>query len=120
LVERQNPPVKTFNTSEEELQIDLYDVGEIDNDTISVYDNNKLLISSGRLNYKPITLKLKCSKIENKHEIVMVAENLGDIPPNTATMVIRFGKELRGRQEVSLATNEQRNAKVIINYVPKE
>ncbi|MES2329561.1 MAG: hypothetical protein V4539_08160 [Bacteroidota bacterium] len=120
LVERENNLIKTITTSEEDIQIDLYDNGTIDNDTISVYDNNKLVISHGRLIYSPITVKLKCSKTENRHEIVVVAENLGDIPPNTALMVVRFGKDLRGRQEVFLASNEQRNAKVIINYVPKE
>ncbi len=37
--------------------------------------------------------------------------------PNTALMVITAGKE---RYEVFLSSDEQRNAKVIINYVPKE
>jgi hypothetical protein len=120
LLERENNLVKTIITSEEYIQIDLYDNGTIDNDTISVYHNNELVVSHGRLTYDAITLKFKCSKTENRHEIVVVAENLGDIPPNTALMVIRFGKELRGRQEIFLASNEQRNAKVVINYVPKE
>ena len=47
----------------------------------------------------------------------MLAENLGEIPPNTALMVITAGKE---RYEVFLSSDEQRNAKVIINYVPKD
>jgi len=120
LLERENNLVKTITTSEEYIQIDLYDNGTIDNDTITVYHNNELVVSHARLTYTAITVKIKCSKTDNRHEIVVVAENLGDIPPNTALMVIRFGKELRGRQEIFLASNEERNAKVIINYVPKE
>ncbi|MEO7531901.1 MAG: hypothetical protein ABIS69_10830 [Sediminibacterium sp.] len=120
LVERQNNLVKTINTSDEDIQIDLYDNGEIDNDTISVYHNNKLIISHGRLTKSAISIKIKCSKTDNRHELVVVADNLGDIPPNTALMGIRFGPELRGRQEIFLASNEERNAKVIINYVPKQ
>jgi hypothetical protein len=117
LVERKNNLVRTITTSEENIQIDLWDNGTIDNDTISVYHNNQLVISNGRLSDKAITVKIKCSKTDSRHEIIVVAENLGEIPPNTALMVITAGRE---RYEVFLASNEQRNAKVIINYVPKE
>jgi hypothetical protein len=51
------------------------------------------------------------------HEIVVVAENLGDIPPNTALMVVTpIGKD---RVEIFLSSNEKKNAKVIIDYQPK-
>lgn len=117
LVERENKLVRTITTSEENIQIDLYDNGIIDNDTISVYHNNELILSNRQLNYTPITIRVKCSKTDNRHEFVMVAENLGDIPPNAAMMVIKAGKE---RYEVFITSTEQRNAKIIINYVPKE
>jgi hypothetical protein len=109
--------VRTITTSEENIQIDLYDNGIIDNDTISVYHNNELILSNRQLNYTPITIRVKCSKTDNRHEFVMVAENLGDIPPNAAMMVIKAGKD---RYEVFITSTEQRNAKIIINYVPKE
>lgn len=118
LVERENKLVRTITTSEENIQIDLYDNGTIDNDTISVYHNNHLVIAGGRLSYTPITVKIKCTKADSRHEFVVVADNLGDIPPNTALMVITAGKT--ERYEIFLASNEQRNAKVVINYVPKE
>jgi hypothetical protein len=117
LVERENKLVKTITTSEEDIQIDIYDNGTIDNDTISLYHNNELVVSSGKLNTKPIKLKIRNNKTDNRHELVMVAENLGEIPPNTALMVITAGKE---RYEVFLSSDEQRNAKIIINYVPKD
>ncbi|TAJ53996.1 MAG: hypothetical protein EPO58_09765 [Chitinophagaceae bacterium] len=117
LVERENKLVKSITTSEEDIQIDIYDNGTIDNDTISLYHNNELVISNGKLNTKPFKLKIRNNKTDNRHELVMVAENLGEIPPNTALMVITAGKE---RYEVFLSSDEQRNAKVIINYVPKE
>lgn len=117
LVERENNLVKTITTSEENIQIELYDNGTIDNDTITVYHNNEMVVSNRRLSYQPIIIKIKCSKSNSRHELIVVAENLGDIPPNTALMVIKAGKD---RYEVFLASNEQRNAKVIINYVPKE
>ena len=119
LIERENNLVRTITTSEEELQVEFYDGGDIDNDTITVYHNNEMAISHGRLSLKPLIVKIKSSKTDNHHELIMVAENLGDIPPNTATMIIK-GKTGKERYEINLESTERRNAKVIINYVPKE
>ncbi len=118
LVERENNLVRTITTSEENIQVELYDNGTIDNDSITVYHNNQLVISNGRLSFNPISFKIKCTKSDSRHELIVVAENLGDIPPNTALMVIKAGG--KERYEVFLASTEQRNAKVIINFVPKE
>ncbi len=117
LIERENNLSKTINTAEEYIVVELYDNGTIDNDTVSVYHNNQLVVSHGRLTYSPITVKIHCTKAETRHELVLVAENLGDIPPNSALMVVKAGRE---RHEVFLYSTEQRNAKVVINYVPKE
>ena len=47
------------------------------------------------------------------HELVMVAENEGDIPPNTSLMVVRAGDQLF---EVRITSTEQKNAVVIFKY----
>lgn len=116
LIERENNLVKTIQTDEELIQIDLYDNGTIDHDSISLFHNNKQVIKNGGLSYTPISLKIKCSKDEHRHELIMVAENLGEIPPNTALMVITAGKK---RYEVFLTSTEEKNAKVVIEYTPK-
>ena len=116
LIERENPLINTIQVDEKEVRIDYYDNGEIDNDTISVYDNNKNVVNGGRLSYFPITLNLIFSNEVRVHEIITVAENLGDIPPNTALMVITYGKK---RFEVFIASDEKKNAKVILEYKPK-
>lgn len=115
LLERENNLVKTIYTNERVLSIAIFDNGVIDNDTISLYHNNKLVISHGKLNYTPLKLDIKCSPEEIRHELIMVAENLGEIAPNTAIMVITAGKK---RYEVFLTSNETRNAKVVIEYRP--
>jgi hypothetical protein len=120
LVERENNLVKVINTTESELVISLYDNGTIDNDTISLYHNNELVISNKKLTYSPLEIKIHCSKTDPRHELVVVAENLGDIPPNTALMVVTTPGGGRMRFEIFLASNETRNAKVIINYTPKD
>ncbi|OYZ03006.1 MAG: hypothetical protein B7Y37_00770 [Sphingobacteriia bacterium 28-36-52] len=116
LQERENKLVKTIVVDEENIQVDLFDNGTIDNDTISVFHNNKQIIKHGRLAFNPISIKIKCSTEDNLHELVVVAENLGEIPPNTALMVITAGKK---RYEVFLTSNESRNAKVVIEFIPK-
>ncbi len=117
LLERENNLVRTIFTDEENIQIDLFDNGTIDNDTISVYHNNILVLKHGRLASNPIHLQIKNNIIDNIHELIIVAENLGEIPPNTALMVITAGKK---RYEVFLDSNEEKNAKVVIKYAPKK
>lgn len=113
LRERQNNLVKTIITDEEYVQIDLFDNGTIDNDTISVYHNNELVVKKAMLNTTPISLKIRNTPTDRIHELIIVAENLGDIPPNTALMVVTAGKK---RYEVFLSSTEEKNAKVIIEY----
>lgn len=116
LLERENNLIKTIYTNEQVATVEIFDNGTIDNDTISLYHNNKLVISQAKLTYTPLRLKIDCSGDNKRHELIMVAENLGEIPPNSALMVITAGKK---RYEVFLISNEQRNAKVVIEYTPE-
>ena len=112
---RNNELVKTFYTSANDIKIDLYDNGEIDGDTISVYHNNKLIVSKKRLTDKPITFNIRADENDPQHEFVMVAENLGSIPPNTALMIITAGGK---RYELFVTSTEQKNAVVVVEYRP--
>lgn len=114
---RDNEVIKTFYTSAKEIKIDLYDNGEIDGDTISVYDNNKLILSRKGLTDKAISYTLKIDENEPSHEFVMVAENEGSIPPNTALMVITAGGI---RYELFVTSSEKKNAVVIVQYKPDQ
>ncbi|MEX6690111.1 hypothetical protein QTN47_21560 [Danxiaibacter flavus] len=111
--ERENALVKTITTTSPDIKIQLYDNGEIDDDTITVYHNNEIIAFKKRLSYEPITLNIKASLDDSMHEFIMVADNLGRIPPNTALMVITTGGK---RYELFITSTEQKNAKVIIKY----
>jgi hypothetical protein len=113
LKERTNELFETITTSAQEVTIDFYDNGEIDGDTISVYDNGLLRTSGKGLSTQAISLKLSFENNVTQHEIVMVAENLGSIPPNTALMIVQAGTE---RYNVRLTSTEKKNAMVIIKY----
>ena len=113
LKQRKNELFQTITTSAKEMTISFYDNGDIFGDTISLYDNNRLLVKSQGLSAKPITITVKLNEDELEHEIVMVAENLGSIPPNTALMMVQAGDQ---RYTVRLSSTEQKNAMVRFRY----
>src|SRR6185369_16865287 len=90
---RSNELIKTFTVSDPDVIVKLYDNGEIDDDTISVYLDKKLILSNKRLTASPLTVKLKMDEDNPDHELVMVAENLGRIPPNTSLMIVESGEQ---------------------------
>lgn len=114
LKSRENNLLQTITVNTEEVIVKLYDNGEIDDDTISVYLNNKLVLSKKRLTASALTIKLKMDEDDSDHELVMVAENLGRIPPNTSLMVVTAGEK---RFEVRITSTEQKNAVVRFRYV---
>lgn len=113
MLTRENELVKTIATGSTEITINLYDNGTIDNDTVSVYLDKKLVVTKQRLTEKPISIKFELDENNMFHELVMVAENLGEIPPNTSLMVVKAGAK---QYEVRITSNEQKNAVVIFKY----
>lgn len=114
---RENDLQKTVYVHEKEFKIELYDNGQIDGDRITVYHNNEKIVSNQQLTDKPITFTIKVDNKSEVHEFVMVAENLGSIPPNTALMIITAGSQ---RHEVFVTSNEQKNAVVKVVYKEKQ
>ena len=113
LVSRENELVKTIVTKSKEIVINIYDNGSIDNDTVSVYLDKKLVLSKKRLTDKALTLKIQLDDDQDYHELVMVAENLGEVPPNTSLMIVHAGEK---QYEVRITSTEQKNAVVIFRY----
>lgn len=110
---RQNELTQTITVQNDEVTVRLYDNGEIDDDTISVYLDNQLVLSSKRLSTVPLTVSLKIDETNPEHTLVMVAENLGKIPPNTSLMIVHDGDK---RYEVRITSTEQKNAMVRFRY----
>ncbi len=109
---RENALVRKIETDEAERVIELYDNGDIDGDTVTIYHNNQLIVNHAGLSSKPITIKIKVDKANPHHELIMVADNLGSIPPNTSLMIVTANKK---RYEVYISSSEQKNAKVVID-----
>lgn len=110
---RINELVKTLTISSNQVTVKLFDNGEVDGDTISVYLDNKIVLSEKRLTAAPLVLRFDMNDQLDEHELTMVAENLGTIPPNTSLMVVEAGTQ---RFEVRITSTEQKNAVVKFRY----
>ncbi|MEJ7769866.1 MAG: hypothetical protein WKF89_18755, partial [Chitinophagaceae bacterium] len=113
LTTRENELIKTITVNENHVSINIYDNGTIDHDTVSVYLDKKLVVSKQMLTTSPITLSFEMDDVNVAHEIIMVAENLGDFPPNTSLMVVKAGEK---QYEVRITSTEQKNAVIIFKY----
>ena len=112
---RSNSLLKTIELIKDTFNVQLYDSGEIDGDSVSVFYNGSLLLSHQRLSDKPITLSLILNKSMDINEFTVYAENLGTIPPNTALMVVTDGDK---RYEVTITSDTEKNGS--INFVLKK
>lgn len=112
LQNRQNEVVHTVKSDTSLIKIDLYDNAEIDNDTVTVFVNDKLLLYKQRLTDKALTVLFNAFPSTN-YELMMYADNLGSIPPNTALLVVTAGTK---KYELRVSSSEQKNAVVRFRY----
>ncbi len=99
------------------VHVSLYDNAIIDDDTISVFVNKKAMLLKARVSAQKIGFDIKLTDPTQPIEILMQAENLGSIPPNTALMIVECGKK---RYEVRLTSSYEKHAVLVITYDPKE
>jgi hypothetical protein len=97
------------------VQIDLYDNGVVDDDTVSVYLNGSKIVNSRRLTGIPLHMELELDNMD-ENEMKLVAENLGAIPPNTALMTITVDGK---RTDIILSASFSNNAVVIFKRSKK-
>ncbi len=113
LTNRKNELVREIKVDTGNIRLDFYDNGIIDGDTISVFANNQVIVSNQGLTTVPITVYVRIDTQKMEQEIVMVGQNLGTIPPNTALMIVTAGKK---RYQLYLTSDEQKNAMVRFVY----
>ncbi|MEO7924627.1 MAG: hypothetical protein ABIR30_13180 [Chitinophagaceae bacterium] len=113
LTNRKVELVKEIKVDTGTIQIDFYDNGQIDGDTISVYVNNMPVVSRKMLKTQPVSITVRVDAKRTEQEVIMVGENLGSIPPNTALMIVKAGDK---RYQLYLTSDEQKNAMVRFIY----
>jgi hypothetical protein len=89
--ERQLETVETVFFKSDSLQLTLYDNGEVDGDTVSVLLNGKVIMPKQGLSTKAIRKTIFLPPGTDSLQLIMYAENLGSIPPNTGLLVVQDG-----------------------------
>ncbi|MFN8243417.1 MAG: hypothetical protein U0X40_05125 [Ferruginibacter sp.] len=113
---RNSNLLKTIEIENDKFNVALYDNGEIDGDSISLFFNGKLLLSHKRLSDKPISLQLSVDEKKDVNELIMYAENLGSIPPNTALMIVTDGDK---RYEARISSDLEKSGVIRFIHKPK-
>ncbi len=115
MLQRKRTEVSRIKINTRDIILNVYDNGVVDNDTVSIFYNGKLIANHQWLSEKSITIPLHLDENTNIHEITMFADNLGGIPPNTALIVVTTkDKRYELRSSASLDTN----AVLVFEYVP--
>jgi hypothetical protein len=111
---REKTLTKTVTLHSPDVKIDLYDDGVIDGDSVTVFINNKLLLYHQMLTDRPLTIHFNAFP-NTEYELVMYADNLGTIPPNTALLMVTSGPD---KYEAFMSSSEQQSATIRFIYKP--
>lgn len=102
---------QVVNFKSDSLQISLYDNGEIDGDTVSVFMNGEVLLSKQGLKSSAIRKTIYLTPGQDEEfTLVMFAESLGKYPPNTGLLVIHDGNDV---YNLRFSSDFQKNAGIV-------
>ncbi len=106
---------KELEVTNNTLRLELYDNGEIDYDSVSVFFNDKLILPKTMLTHRAIRITIELDPTREFNELSMFAENLGMIPPNTAALIVYDDKT---RYETLLTSDLSKSATLKIKKKP--
>lgn len=112
IAERKTEIIRTVSFSADSLVLSLYDNGAIDGDTVSVVLNDIVIIAKKGLTAFAIKTVIHIlPSMGDSLQLVMYAENLGSIPPNTGLLVIQDGAT---RHEIRFAGDLEKSSAIIL------
>ena len=113
--QRSKRIMKPIEISSDSLVLTFYDNGVVDGDSISVYANGINIVSNIKLAATATRKKIGVANNEEL-EILLVAENMGTIPPNTGLLMIKDGDQT---YQLHFTADLQTNAAIIIKRKKK-
>lgn len=108
---------QSFYFESDSLVLTLYDNGDVDGDTVTIVMNGNIIFSKQGLSTKATTKTIKISPQTDSIKLVMYAENLGEIPPNTGLMVVMDGEK---RYDVRFSADLKSNAAIVLRRRKKQ
>jgi hypothetical protein len=88
---KESSNIQVINVYSDSMHLFFYDNGEVDNDTITISVNGNIVAAGVRLDSKPYELQIGFKPGEKSMDVTVSANNLGDIPPNTAYLKVTAG-----------------------------
>lgn len=116
-LETEPKKVTEIDVYNADLQIQLLDYMKPDNDTVSVYLNREVLAKNIQISKRPALIKFRIDKRIVLHELLLYAENLGLIPPNTSELILIDGET---KHRVMIVSDKQKTAAIYLRYKPAE
>jgi hypothetical protein len=104
---RTNKLQTVIPITSKKIELRFYDNALVDGDSIALFLNKKLIFKNIRLTEQAYKIFLDADDLGDDNELVMVAENLGSIPPNTSYMVAIVGNK---QYEARLHADEHSSA----------
>lgn len=112
LAKRKIETIRTVDFKSDSLVLTLYDNGEVDGDTVSVLLNGKNIMPRQGLSTIAINKTIYITPdLGDSLQLIMYAENLGSIPPNTGLLIIHDGEDI---YQIRFAGDLQKNSAIIL------
>ncbi len=109
---RKTEIIRSIFFQSDSLVLSLYDNGQVDGDTVSVVVNGQVIIARQGLTTTALTTTFYTNNIVGDSlRLIMYAENLGSIPPNTGLLVIQDGNE---SYQIRFEGDYQKNSAIIL------
>jgi hypothetical protein len=92
------------------LELTLYDNGEVDGDTVSVVMNGNVIMPKVGLSTKAFKKTISTKDVGDSIQLIMYAETLGSLPPNTGLLIVYDGKD---RYEIRFSGDMQKSSAIV-------
>lgn len=111
IAKRKVETIKALYFKSDSLTLTLYDNGEVDGDTVSVIMNGNIIMAKVGLTTNAVKKTIYTNQIEGDSiQLVMYAESLGTLPPNTGLLIVNDGGD---RYEIRFSGDMQKSSAIV-------
>lgn len=111
LANRKVETIKALYFKSDSLTLTLYDNGEVDGDTVSVVMNGTVIMPKVGLSTQAVKKTIYTNEIAGDSiQLVMYAESLGTLPPNTGLLIVNDGGD---RYEIRFSGDMQKSSAIV-------
>jgi hypothetical protein len=112
-INRKVVKIRDIDFTSDSLQLSFYDNGTIDGDTVTISLNGKILTEKLGLKASAFKITIPTGSIKTGDSLLLVmqAESLGLIPPNTGLLIIQDGST---RHEIRFEGDLQKSSAVLL------